>query len=68
MKVVNGIPIVEANRFSKFQKKASELVSWKAHLAEGGIPSEIVLTDFGYALYRTGLIQDPFVGDDDEDE
>jgi hypothetical protein len=68
VKVVNGIPIVEKNRFSKFCRKASELVDWKASFASDGINSEIVLTDWGFALYRNGLVDSPFDDDDDDED
>lgn len=60
-KVIEGVAITEANRFSIFCKNYSDLTDWLDHFKRAGIPAVIYLTDYGYALYRTGMedILDP---------
>lgn len=64
---VNGIAIIEANRFSKFVRTKDELMDWFIHFGKHGIRSVIVCTDRGYALYRDGLEQPPWQDLDDDD-
>lgn len=54
-KIVNGIAITEANRFSRFFRDAHDLDGWLRHFQQHGIPSVVVLTDDGFALYRDGM-------------
>jgi hypothetical protein len=54
-RVVDGVPITEANRFSKFCARYSDLEGWLDSFQASGIPAVIVFTDYGYALYRTGM-------------
>lgn len=64
----DGVPIIERNRFSHYVKPSDQtglgvLASWLEWFRRDTIPATIVLTDKGYALYRTGM-GDGF--DDDE--
>jgi hypothetical protein len=52
---VDGVPITEANRFSKFYPRYTDLQDWLVSFHKAGISAAIVFTDYGYALYRTGM-------------
>lgn len=58
---IDGIQIVEKNRFSAYVKPRDKegmaaLTRWLGWFAKNDIKSVIVLTDKGFALYREGMI------------
>lgn len=56
VRIFGGVPITEANRFSRFVKDREELTQWLMDFQMASIPAVIVLTDQGFALYRTGML------------
>lgn len=54
-RIIDGVAITEANRFSQFMKKREDLTLWHMDFQAAHIPCALVLTDKGYALYRTGM-------------
>jgi hypothetical protein len=60
---VNGVAIIESNRFSQYVEPSDvagleDLRSWVRWFDASGIPSTLLLTDKGYAVYREGLFAD----------
>jgi hypothetical protein len=59
-KALNGVPIVEANRFSVYVRERdrdglAELQKWVDWFKKDGIVAVIGFTRHGYAVYRVGL-------------
>lgn len=60
---INGIAIVEENRFTTFVRGSAQsdeyqlLVEWQGWFVKRGINAVIANTTSGYALYRNNLIE-----------